>query len=477
MALLLGPTSAALDEIQALDEEQLRDAVAKAKLAKGKMLHLPLARREGGALLLCRAHDAEGKVDPHKWFPAAKKLVTGLLRQGGDNPVLVVPDDAFAGLDRPGCLRALGRFAEEAIYQYSTTLTSKKHKGEEEEKPQSKSLHVLLESDGEDALALLQEGQACGVGVNLARQLANLPGNYCTPAQLGRVAEDMGKHFGDLKVKVLKPSDMEEEGMLSLLSVGRGSKEPSRLVVLQWRGPGGSAKKQPARAIVGKGITFDTGGISIKPSANMDQMKFDMGGAAAVLGTVLATCLAKRETHLVGVIAAAENMPSGTATKPGDVVTAMDGTTIEVLNTDAEGRLVLADALCFVKRYEPQLVVDLATLTGACVVALGHHASAVFSEDDDLAEGLVCSGEAAGDRAWRMPMWDVYGDGLKSNFADIANIGGSGGGSAVAARFLAHFAKGYRWAHMDIAGTAWTPSGPKAATGRPVPLLFDYLSS
>ncbi len=318
----------------------------------------------------------------------------------------------------------------------------------------------------------IKVGQAIAKGVNFARELGNLPGNICTPTYLASEAKKLARGQTLLSVKVLEEKAMEELGMGSLLSVSAGSDQPAKLIVLEYKG--GNKKDAPI-ALVGKGITFDTGGISLKPGAGMDEMKFDMCGAASVLGTFKTLIELQPAMNVVGIVVASENMPSGSATKPGDIVTAMSGLTIEVLNTDAEGRLVLCDALTYTERFKPKAVVDIATLTGACVVALGNHASGLFSNNDALAQALLKAGQAAHDRAWQMPLWDEYQKQLDSNFADIANIGGPAGGSITAACFLSRFTKNFAWAHLDIAGTAWHSGAAKGATGRPVPLLVQYL--
>jgi len=271
---------------------------------------------------------------------------------------------------------------------------------------------------------------------------------------------------------VLERADMEKLGMGALLSVARGSAEPPKLITIEHRG--GPRNAKPI-ALVGKGVTFDTGGISLKPAAEMDEMKFDMCGAASVLGTLEAVGELRLPLNVVGVIPTTENMPGGRATKPGDIVKSLSGQTVEVLNTDAEGRLILCDALTYVERYAPAAVIDIATLTGACVIALGHVASGVFANDDALAREVIDVGTAAYDRAWHMPLWDDYQDQLKSNFADFANIGGRPAGAVTAACFLARFTKQFKWAHLDIAGTAWKSGKEKGATGRPVPLLTQFL--
>lgn len=315
-------------------------------------------------------------------------------------------------------------------------------------------------------------GQAIANGVNFARELGNLPGNICTPTYLANEAQNLTKNQSKLSVKVLEEKAMQKLGMGSLLSVSAGSDQPAKLIVLEYKG--GNKKTAPI-ALVGKGITFDTGGISLKPGAAMDEMKFDMCGAASVLGTFKTLIELQAPINVVGVIAASENMPNGNATKPGDIVTSMSGLTIEVLNTDAEGRLVLCDALTYTERFKPKVVIDIATLTGACVIALGGHASGLFSNNEALTHALLTAGQTANDRAWPMPIWDDYQKQLDSNFADIANIGGREAGSITAACFLSRFTKKFAWAHLDIAGTAWLSGGAKGATGRPVPLLVQYL--
>lgn len=318
----------------------------------------------------------------------------------------------------------------------------------------------------------LATGEALAKGVSLARELGDLPGNICTPSYLANEARRLAKGQAQLSVKILEEKQMRELGMGSLLSVSEGSAEPAKLIVLEYQG---AAKSKAPLALVGKGITFDTGGISLKPGQGMDEMKYDMCGAASVLGTMQTLLELKPKINVVAVIAAAENMPDGRATKPGDIVKSMSGQTIEILNTDAEGRLVLCDALTYCERFKPKAVVDIATLTGACVIALGSHASGLYSNREELAQELLAAGQEACDRAWQMPLWDEYQKQLDSNFADMANIGGREAGSVTAACFLSRFAKNFAWAHLDVAGTAWRAGSSKGATGRPVPLLVQYL--
>lgn len=357
--------------------------------------------------------------------------------------------------------------AMEGIYRFDRL----KSKQEEARRPLRR---LVLNVPRRNELGIGEEaahrGQAIAAGMNLAKDLGNLPGNICTPGYLAQQAQELAKTY-KLKLEVLEQKDMEALNMGALLSVARGSRQPPKLIVLQYMG---DKKKKPV-VLVGKGVTFDAGGISLKPAGEMDEMKYDMSGAASVLGTFLAVAKLKLPINLVGIIPATENLPDGNANKPGDVVTSMSGQTIEVLNTDAEGRLILCDALTYAERFEPETVVDIATLTGACLIALGNHASGLFSNHDALARELLHAGEYTVDRAWHMPLWDDYQEQLKSNFADMANIGGRPAGSITAACFLSRYAKKYDWAHLDIAGTAWKSGKEKGSTGRPVPLLVHFL--
>lgn len=358
----------------------------------------------------------------------------------------------------------------DAVYQFDAMKSKKK--------PAPKLSQVdYCVRDAKTAKQLkstVQQAEAIAAGMALTKDLGNLPGNVCTPTYLAKQARALASGDTQFSTKILNEKQMADLGMHSLLSVAAGSKEEAKLVVMEYCG---AAKSQAPLVLVGKGITFDTGGISLKPPATMDEMKFDMCGAASVFGAMKAIQILKPKLNVVGIIAAAENMPSGKATKPGDIVTSMSGRTIEILNTDAEGRLVLCDALTYAERYKPKAVVDIATLTGACIIALGEHASGMYSNDDDLAERLLEAGNKSHDRAWRMPLWEDYRRQLESNFADLANIGGPKAGSVTAACFLSHFAEKYPWAHLDIAGTAWLSNANKGATGRPVPLLVNYLLS
>lgn len=347
-----------------------------------------------------------------------------------------------------------------------------KSKKEEIRRPLRK-LTISVERRNELAPAEegLQQGLAIAEGVALTKTLGNLPPNICHPTYLAEQAQAMAQEF-KLDCEILERADMEKLGMGSLLSVARGSHQPPKLIVLNYKGAKTSEKPI---VLVGKGVTFDTGGISLKPGADMDEMKYDMCGAASVLGTMQAVARMALPINLTVIVPATENMPGGNATRPGDIVTSMSGQTIEILNTDAEGRLILCDALTYAERFEPDTVIDVATLTGACVVALGNVATGLFANKDSLARDLQDAGNEANDRAWHMPLWDDYQELLKSPFADMANIGGRYGGAISAACFLSRFTKKFDWAHLDIAGTAWKSGADKGATGRPVPLLTHYL--
>lgn len=365
-------------------------------------------------------------------------------------------------IDNAG-LRAAIQAVAEASYVFTTT------------KPSAKPRALTRLSVGvADAAALrdgLREGRALVAGVEFAKEWANRPANHATPTMLAEAAKKLARG-GVIKTDVLGPKQVEALGMGSFMAVARGSAEPLRFIVMHYHG---AAKGDAPVVLVGKGITFDTGGISLKPAPEMDEMKFDMGGAASVLGTFAALAELKPAINVVGLIPSCENMPDGLAVKPGDVVRSMSGQTIEILNTDAEGRLILCDALTYAARFKPRAVIDIATLTGACVIALGAVRSGLFSADDALAAQLHQAGESAGDLCWRMPLDDEYAEGLKSNFADMGNVAGRAGGAITAAKFLQKFTAELRWAHLDIAGTAWKSGAAKGATGRPVPLLLQYL--
>lgn len=410
---------------------------------------------------------------------AARRLVLVRVGDGSASAVRKGMLAAFGGLKIPQvkkvvvflglpgvsetAVRAAVVAAAESTYQYTTTLS----------KPKARQLHqvVLALPQCERSRELLSEGKALVSGMELAKEWANRPANHATPTLLADAAQALGKH-SNVKVDVLGPKEVAKLGMGAFMAVAQGSSEALRFIVVHYRG---GSKAQAPVVLIGKGITFDTGGISIKPAAEMDEMKFDMGGAASVLGTLQAVALLQPRVNVIGIIPSCENMPDGRAIKPGDVVTSMSGQTIEILNTDAEGRLILCDALTYAARFKPASVVDVATLTGACVVALGGVRSGLFTPDDTLAHKLTAAGEQAQDLCWRMPLDDEYAEGLKSNFADMGNVAGRNGGAISAAKFLQKFATDLPWAHLDIAGTAWKSGAAKGSTGRPVPLLVQYV--
>ncbi len=399
-----------------------------------------------------------GKGDPHAVRQAVQALGATLKTRAIKRAALVFATDCEAG-----SVGAAVRTMAEAGYVYTATKSKA-------EMPALSRVTVGV-SDAGAVQPEFATAAALAVGVEYAREWANRPANHATPTLIGEAAKALGKHAG-IQCKLHGPAQVAKLGMGAFLAVAQGSDQPLRLIELRYDG---AARSQAPVVLVGKGITFDTGGISLKPAAEMDEMKFDMGGAASVLGVFRALAELKPAINVVGLIPACENMPDGKAIKPGDVVTSMSGQTIEILNTDAEGRLVLCDALTYAARFKPAALIDIATLTGACVVALGGLRSGLFASSDELAARLAAAGDAALDPCWRMPLDDDYAEGLKSNFADVANVAGRAGGSITAAKFLQRFVGDIPWAHLDIAGTAWKGGTAKGATGRPVGLLLHYL--
>ncbi|HVK32733.1 MAG TPA: leucyl aminopeptidase [Burkholderiaceae bacterium] len=442
----------------------LADAVAQGdfefKANRVLYVHRP-AGVKSPRLAFVAAPDGSAKA-----FKAAVGAGLGALKALGVAYLAVarVGDEVLGDAHAEALVSAVG----EAVYVYRHTKPSA---------PAAPRLAgVVLVAGRREGAAVargLKRGQALAAGVELARECANRPGNHATPSHLASEAKKLGKQFG-FEVDVYDRKQIDKLGMGSFLAVAQGSDEPPRFIVMQYHG---ATKSKAPLVLVGKGITFDSGGISLKPGAEMDEMKFDMGGAASVLGTMRAIGELKPKVNVIGLIAACENMPSGRAVKPGDVVKSLSGQTIEILNTDAEGRLILCDALTYAERFKPAAVVDIATLTGACVVALGHHHSGLFCADDKLAAELLQASRDGLDPAWRMPLDEEYDEGLKSNFADMANIGGRAGGAITAAMFLKRFTAKFPWAHLDIAGTAWRSGAAKGASGRPVPLLTHFVLS
>jgi len=398
--------------------------------------------------------------------PDFSKLANGVLHVLGKSRLktIALALDAVRGKDIEEIIEQFEYFS----YTYNATKKA-------EDKKLNLSKVQFLCKDRKTKTALdkhIKTAKATACGVQFARELGNLPPNICTPGKLASEARGLGRQNKNLSVQVLSETEMKKLKMHSLLSVAKGSNEPAKLIVLNYKGAG--AREKPY-VLVGKGVTFDSGGISLKPSKAMDEMKYDMCGAASVLGTLRTVTELGLKINLVGIIPATENLPGGRASKPGDVVRSMSGQTIEILNTDAEGRLILCDALTYAKRFKPAEVIDIATLTGACVVALGHHASGLMSNDATLAKELIKAGDEAKDRVWQLPLWDDYDKQINTNFADMANIGDGSAGTITAACFLGRFTRDYRWAHLDIAGTAWDTGKKKGATGRPVKLLVKYL--
>lgn len=462
-ALLLVVAGGAIDAtLDATLASMLHDALTHEdwKLKAGSKLYLHRPAGVKATRVVAAAMGESGA----KAFKSAVANGLGQIKGLGARHVAIAL--VGAGFDEAHAEAAVTAAAE-AAYQYRDTKPSAHAESHLE-----KVTLVCGKAEAKSVQAGLQRGQAIAAGVTFARGLANRPGNHCTPTYLADQARKLAKAYPDLKVEVLGHKEVEKLGMGAFLAVAQGSHEPLRFIVARYNG---GPKTEAPVVLVGKGITFDTGGISMKPAAEMDEMKFDMGGAASVLGTLRAVAELKPKLNLVVIVPSCENMPDGRAIKPGDVVTSMSGQTIEILNTDAEGRLLLCDALTYAERFKPAMVVDVATLTGACVIALGNHHSGLFSPDDALADSLLAASRAALDPAWRMPLDDDYAEGLKSNFADMGNVGPRAGGAITAAVFLKKFTGKYRWAHLDIAGTAWKSGASKGATGRPVPLLTHFV--
>jgi leucyl aminopeptidase len=396
----------------------------------------------------------------------AVRAAAGVLRElGAKDAALFLVDSKVAARPVAWNVRQAVLGLRDAFYRFDQLKTAKKPPA-----PSLERVFLPLSANTELQQAVT-ESSATADGVDLARTLGNLPSNICTPTYLAEEAKKLAGQF-KLGIQVLERRDMEKLGMGALLAVARASHEPPKLIVLRYNG---AAKGRRPIALVGKGITFDTGGISLKPGGEMDEMKFDMSGAGSVLGTIRALAGMKAPVNVLGVIPTCENMPGGHAVKPGDIVTTMSGQTVEILNTDAEGRLILCDALTYAERDNPELTIDIATLTGACVVALGHIPSGLFANDQKLADQIREAGDDAWDRVWQMPLWEDYQELLRSNFADMANIGGRAGGAISAASFIARYTRKMRWAHLDIAGTAWKSGREKGSTGRPVPLLVRFI--
>jgi leucyl aminopeptidase len=444
----------------------LKDGEMDGKCGQTLLVHYPgNAKCERVLLVGCGKQE---KFDGLAFRKAVASAILAVHRSGAGDAISFLAEIQVNGMDDYHKVRAQVEVARSVLYT-PDRLKSKKDKIN---RPLRQLGIDVAAENAAIAQRAIRAGLAIAEGVELARTLGNLPGNICTPSYLATQARALGKASKKLKISVLDAAAMKKLGMGSLLSVARGSDEPARLITMEYQG--GKSGDKPV-VLVGKGVTFDSGGISIKPAAAMDEMKFDMCGAASVLGTMRACVDMALPLNVVGVIPATENLPGGRASKPGDIVTSMSGQTIEILNTDAEGRLILCDALTYSDRFKPAVVIDIATLTGACVIALGSHAAGLLSNDDALAAELLEAGNTAGDRAWQMPLWEDYQQQLDSNFADMANIGGREAGTITAACFLSRFTEKYHWAHLDIAGVAWKNGKEKGATGRPVALLTQFL--
>src|SRR5216684_2951736 len=435
----------------------------------GENLFLPTPPGTAAARVLLIGLGTHSSFGRKQYRKALASAVQALAKTGVSEAIVYLALEVVADLDVQYRARAVAEIFCAQLYKIPDLKTSAKPKA-----PRLSSVSVAV-ADARGAKASaegLRIGAAVGSGLALSRDLANLPPNICTPTYLGTRAQGLAKEFPSIKTKILDEKGIKALKMGAFLAVTQGSDQPPRLIVCEYHG----AKKGAAPVcLVGKGITFDSGGISLKDPPAMDEMKFDMSGGAAVLGAMRAVAELQLPINVVVIVATCENMPSGGAVKPADIVTTMSGQTVEVLNTDAEGRLILCDAITYSRRFKPAAVIDVATLTGACIVALGNHFSGLMSNDEALADELQSAGVRADDRAWRMPIGEEYVDQLKSNFADIANVGGREGGACTAASFLWKFAKDLQWAHLDVAGTAWLSGAQKGSTGRPVPLLVDFL--
>ena len=435
----------------------------------GETLLLPGLHKVKASRILLVGQGPRASVTRRGWRKAVQAAIGALARTQVRSAALALTRPGVRDLDDYHCGRAVAEITNATLYRVNDLKTGKKPKA-----PVLEQLRVgPVKAQGVAAVRRgLVHGAAIGLGARTMRDLANLPSNVCTPSYLADRAQEIAAKYPSVSVRVLDEDAIRKEKMGCFLAVTQGSEQPPKFIVLEHKG--GRAKRPPV-VLVGKGITFDTGGISLKDPGAMDEMKFDMSGAAAVLGALTVAAELALPMHVVALVPTCENMPSGRAIKPGDIVTSAAGLTVEILNTDAEGRLILCDALHYARRYEPDAVVDVATLTGACVVALGQHHSGLMSNDDALAAELQDSGLRADDRAWRLPLTEEYGEQLKSNFADFANVAGRDGGAITAAAFLAKFTSGLRWAHLDIAGSAYVGGAQKGSTGRPIPLLSDFL--
>jgi leucyl aminopeptidase len=461
---------AASDTVDKASNGQLRQVIKSGdmdgKTGQTLMLYNPQGLPCKRILLVGCGKEKEFTMTAYR--QAVSKAVSTLKSGGAAEAVISLPLLSPKDESTYSIFRDTVMAAQEATYSFNQC------KSDAETKQSLKKLTIMLNDGRQKKRAELgvEHGKAIASAVVMTKDLGNLPGNICTPSYLADQAKGLKRKSRKLKVDVLEESQMKKLGMGSLLSVSKGSRQPAKLIVMEYRG--GKPKSKPV-VLVGKGLTFDAGGISLKPSASMEEMKYDMCGGASVLGVMAACVELKLPINLIGLVPTSENLPDGAANKPGDIVTSMSGKTIEIINTDAEGRLILCDALTYAERYKPAAVIDIATLTGACVVALGKHASGLLANSDDLAQELLDAGNTSGDRAWQLPLWEEYQDMIDSKTADIANVGGKWAGTITAGCFLSRFTQDFKWAHLDIAGSAWDQGSTKSATGRPVPLLIQFL--
>lgn len=464
----LSPAAKLVDKVsKGYLSKLLKQGDFEGKLAQTLFLHHVPQLNCPRVLLVGCGKDTSVKASDYRRmvFSSVKMLNTIKI----EHATSFLPEIAVTDHDLPWKIKQATMVAADASYTFD------RYKSKKESQPTLRELTWFVpKEDKKVCEKALNEAECINEGVEYTKNLANVPSNICTPSYIAAEAKKLGQQYKNLTVKVLDEKAMSELGMGALLAVTKGSAQPAKLICLEYKG---SNKKQAPIALVGKGVTFDTGGISLKPADGMVGMKYDMCGAATVLGTIKAAAELKLPLHLVGVIPAVENMPGGSATKPEDIVTTLSGQTVEILNTDAEGRLILCDALTYAERYKPETVIDIATLTGAVVVALGQHATGLISNHEPLARALLDAGIESHDRAWQLPLWDDYQDQLKSPFADMSNVGGRQAGAITAGCFLSRFTKKYHWAHLDVAGTAAMMMGgtERYATGRPVPLLMQYL--
>lgn len=462
----LSPSAAQLDEdTQGAIQRVLDTGDISGKAGQTLYLHHPAGISSPRILLV--GVGKKGKTTENDFNTATTAMAQALNESGAQTAVCCLAEVEVMQRSNAWKIRQATVNTETTLYRYTQTKSDNKPI----EKPLTQLSFTTEEADTAAAGQAIAQGAAIGRGMNLAKDLGNLPGNICTPSYLADQAVKIGQQFDSVTTTILEEAEMAELGMGSLLSVSRGSRQPAKLITMEYKGAGDA---KPV-VLVGKGLTFDAGGISLKPAQGMDEMKYDMCGSASVFGTIQAVAELGLPINVIGVVPSSENMPDGDANKPGDIVTSMAGKTIEILNTDAEGRLILCDALTYSERFEPDTVIDIATLTGAIIVALGNVTTGLMANNQDLADALLKAGNDSFDRTWQLPIWDDYQKQLDSNFADIANVGGKEAGSVTAACFLSRFTEKFKWAHLDIAGTAWVSGKAKGATGRPVPLLMQFL--